>query len=33
VDFATFTGLALADECVALHEWRARVSARPSANA
>jgi glutathione S-transferase len=33
IDFATFTGLGLPDDASALADWRARVSARPSASA
>lgn len=33
VDFAKFTGLEMPAECASLHDWHARVSARPSATA
>ena len=33
VDFATFTGLEIPEECAVLRGWHARVSARESANA
>jgi len=33
VDFATFTGLEIPAECATLRSWRARMAARPSANA
>ena len=33
VDFALFVGLEIPEDCASLRDWRARVSARPSASA